>query len=578
MNLPSLRWRWSKLSCLSMGLTLAVAVFYIGPLLSLVLGAVRDGAPGQSGDWTLQAWAQVWGDRQLHKAIVNALWLSLINLLVALPLAASLVILAVRSNLPGRTWVTPAMVVMFSLPTLFYAMGYELLANPYTGLMNSVFRGLGSGLKVNIESFSGLALVNTFRCIAFTYLFLLGPVRALSHEQDEASRVCGRGGWVTFWRISLVGLAPALTGAALFALIGGLEVFDLAMIIGVPANIPVLAVQLYDWLSLPQPRYAAASVVSLGLVGVLAVAIAVQIRLTGARSFVAIGGKAARPRPMELGVVRWPLAALVWFYISVAQLLPIATLVYASFQPLPGVVGALSAVHYRSVLYNPSVADALISTLVLATSVGALTSALGMGLAHLQLSLPRRMQHLLRFSTLVPLAMPGVVLALAITWAYVNTPGLRSLYGTFAMMSIALVVSLTPLAMQIGQASVAQIHPSLNEAARVSGVAPLKAWLDTTVRLSMPGFLVGWYLALIGICGSLDIPMLLGGPGLETLATLIYTFNTRGQTGAAAALLCLLLALILTPPLLLALHRALRTLWRKSYPFERNRDESYRPA
>ncbi|MBF3217614.1 hypothetical protein HKT45_40730, partial [Pseudomonas aeruginosa] len=91
---------------------------------------------------------------------------------------------------------------MFSLPSLFYALGFELLANPYTGLLNSL---LGTP-ALNIESFTGLALVNGFRCIAFTYLFLLGPVRAMATEQEEASRVSGRGALASFWRIGLPGL------------------------------------------------------------------------------------------------------------------------------------------------------------------------------------------------------------------------------------------------------------------------------------------------------------------------------------------------------------------------------------
>src|ERR1044072_2064384 len=129
MGLPGLPWRRLQLSGTSTLLALAVAVFYAGPLLSLVVSALRDVAPGQPGTWTLQAWSSVWHDPQLRQAVSNALWLAT----TTVTLAATLSILAVRSDLPGRALLTPAMVLMFSLPTLFYAMGYQLLANPYTG-------------------------------------------------------------------------------------------------------------------------------------------------------------------------------------------------------------------------------------------------------------------------------------------------------------------------------------------------------------------------------------------------------------------------------------------------------------
>lgn len=551
---PAGRWRPG----LGAWVLLAALVFYGSPLLSLLVASVRSAPLGQAGHWTLAAWGAVAADARLGTTALNALALSALNLLVALPVAAALAALAVRSNLPGRGAVTPLMLVMFSLPSLFYALGFELLANPYTGLLNSL---LGTP-ALNIESFTGLALVNGFRCIAFTYLFLLGPVRAMATEQEEASRVSGRGALASFWRIGLPGLTPALAGAAIFAFIGGLEVFDLALIIGVPAGIPVLAVEIFDWLNAPLPRYGEAAVVALGMVLVLGLGLWLQARMVGRRSFVSIAAKAAAPRPLALGRWRWPLAALVWSYLALAQLLPMLALLVSSFQPFPGVVGAFSTRHYQAVLASPEVRSALFNTLGLACGTGLLTSTLGLLLAQFERGLAPRAGHLLRFLAMLPLAMPGVVVALALSWAYVGVPGLRALYGSFAMMVIALVVALTPLALQIGQASLAQLSPQLYGAARVSGAAPWRAWRDTSLRLCLPGFLVGWYLALIAVCGSLDIPLLLGGPGLETLSTTIFTYNARGQLGQAAALLCLLLLLILLPAPLLAAGRPLRR-WRR---------------
>ncbi|MFF7710298.1 ABC transporter permease subunit [Pseudomonas sp. NPDC007930] len=557
------------------GLAALVGVFYAGPLLSLAVGAFRNTAPGQPGHWTLAAWRALVADERLREALGNALLLASANLLIAVPLAVLLAWLAVRSDLPGRRAITPAMLVMFALPSLFYAMGYELLANPYTGLLNGILGRLGVAFRFNIETLTGLVAVNTFRCVAFSYLFLLGPVKALASEQEEASRTAGRSATATFWRISLPALAPAISAAALFALMGGLEVFDLAMIIGVPANLPIVAVQLYDWLSQPQPRYGQASALALSLVALLALAMALRTRGLGARGFVSIGGKAQRRGGLSLGYARWPLSALVWAYLGAAQLLPIGTLIYASFQPLPGVAGPLGLVHYRVLFASPGVASAVGNTFWLAATLGATVSACGLALAQLQQSLPALPRRWIQLCTAAPLAMPGVVVALAITWSYVATPGLRALYGSFAMMSIALLIALTPLAVQLGQASLAQVAPQLFEAARVCGATPLAAWFSITLRLCLPGFLAGWYLALIAIAGALDIPLLLGGPGLETLATQVFTFNARGQPGEAAALLCVLLLFILLPLLPLAAWRARQRLLPL---FTRSRDDSYRTA
>ena len=52
-------------------------------------------------------------------------------------------------------------------------------------------------------------------------------------------------------------------------------------------------------------------------------------------SYVTITGKAFRPRAMDVGGLRWPLLAICVAYLGVAVVLPVLTLVYASFQRLP---------------------------------------------------------------------------------------------------------------------------------------------------------------------------------------------------------------------------------------------------
>lgn len=541
---------------LVIGGLLAVALFYGGPLLMLLAGTFRSAPPGLPAEWSLEAWRLASDDPRIVEAISNSLLIAGLNLFVSVPLAAILVFLAQRTDCHARRWVTPAMLVMFTLPSLFYAMGYALLANPYTGLLNLLLKALPweSSLRVNIESWAGLALVNLFRSVAFLYLFLLGAFQALNSEQEEASLCCGRSMAGTFLRVSLPSLLPALGGAAIFAIIGGLEIFDLALIIGLPAGIEVLAVRIYDFLNgSSPPQYGPAGLLSSGLVLVVGGLILLQARLVGRKGFTSVTGKASRQRLIPLGRWRTPLSLLLWLYLLVAQLLPISALVFSSFQRYPGVYDGLTLRNYQNLVNLPGIGTALSNTLLLALLVGAVCALVGLLLAELERKSPPPLAKGVRFFAMVPLAMPGVVTALAITWAYTGIPGLRQLYGSLWLMGIALVVALSPLAIQIGQAALAQIAPDLQEAARTSGASAPRAWTQIVLRLASPSYLVSWYLAAVAIIGSLDIPLLLGGAGLNTLSTTIYTLNARGQVGTAAALLVGLFLLILTPALVASL-------------------------
>lgn len=540
-----------------------VAVFYVWPLVMLVVGAFSTAAPGDAGEWSLAALGTTFASAGTRTAIGNSVLLAASVTTLSVTLAFALAFLSQRSDLPGRRFITPAMVLIFAVPALFYVMGYSLLANPYTGLLNRLIALLpgAPAALLDIESWAGLITVMVFRSTALLYLFLLGPMRALNAEQEEASLVAGVPPFGTFLRISLPSLLPALGGAVLLGLIGGLEAFESVLIIGQPAGIDVIALRVFDYLngSAP-PDYAAASMLAVMLVLVVALLTWTQFKVCGRRGFVSIGGKARATRLVPLRRWRRPLAGLVALYLAAALALPIAALVFSSFQPFPGVYGKLTLAHYGAVFARGDVIDAIGNTLALATGVGVATMVFGIAAAHIGRHLAPLPAGLLRFCTLIPIAMPGLVTALAVTWAYVSIPGLRALYGTLWLMAIALMVSLTPLAAQIGQAVTAQIGRELVEAARVAGRGPVHSFFDIVLRLSLPGFLAGWFLTAVAVCGSLDIPLLLGGAGLDTVATQIYKLQQFGRFGESSALLVSLVgALLLSAVAFLLARRLART-------------------
>lgn len=517
-----------------------VAVFFAWPLVMLAVGAFRTAPPGAAGDWSLAALPATFGSAATWLAVKNSVVLAIAVTALTVTLAFALAFLSQRTDMPGRGYVTPALLVVFAVPPLFYVMGYSMLANPYTGLLNrlvSLVTGNPAPL-VNIESWAGLVTVMVLRATALLYLFLLGPMRALNAEQEEASLVAGVPPFGTFLRISLPSLLPALGGAVLLGLVGGLEAFESVLILGQPAGIDVIALRIFDYLNgSSPPAYASASMLAVMLVAVVALLTWAQIRLCGRRGFVSIGGKARATRLVPLGRWRRLLAALVGLYLAAALALPIGALVFSSFQPFPGVYGKLTVAHYAAVFSRGEVLDAIGNTLALAGAVGVATMVFGIAAAHVGRQLAPLPAGLLRFCTLIPIAMPGLVTALAVTWAYVGIPGLRALYGTLWLMAIALVVALTPLAVQIGQAVTAQIGRELVEAARVAGRGPVHGFFGIVLRLALPGFLAGWFMTAVAVCGSLDIPLLLGGPGLATVATQIYNLQQFGRFGESAALL-----------------------------------------
>jgi iron(III) transport system permease protein len=516
----------------------------VWPLVMLALGSFRTAAPGFPADWTLNAWRTAFNGPGTGEAIRNSLIISLVTTAASTVLAAGLAFLSERTDAPLRRWITPALLVMFATPGLFYAMGYALLGNAYTGLLNRLVQ-LVTGTHwapVNVETWAGLLTVMVLKKVSVIYLFLIGPFRALDPSHDEASLVSGAGLLTTFLRINLPILAPALTGAVLLGVVSGLQAFDMIVILGWPFDLQVITTKIFESVNVSaQPDYAQASVLSLSLLAVIAALSTLQARILGSRSFFTVSGKTRDARRLQLGRWRWLFGALIGLYLLLAAALPIGSVAFSSIQPFPGVYQNLSLQHYAAVLQIPRFLNSLWVTLTLSLVVGVATMTLAVLAVQAGRSAGPRAATVIRFITLIPLAMPGVVTALAIAWAFLSVPGLQLLYGTAQLVGVAMVACVIPFAMQAATAAILQISPELQEAARISGATGTRALFDVVLRLIAPSFLVGWFMTAILVSGNLEVPLLLNAPGEQPIAAVIYDLNSRGDFSPACALLVIVL-------------------------------------
>lgn len=555
----------------------AVALLLVWPLVMLVLGGFHDGTPFRPGTWSLEAWRSTLQAPGTLTAVANSVRIATVSTLAATLLAAALAFVSERTDTPFRGAILPAMLLVFITPGVFYAIAFTLLANPYTGALNDLLRH-AFGLEapwLDAEGWGGIYAVLTLKKCAVTYLFLRGAFGALDASHDEAAYICGAGPLRTFFGINLPSLAPAVTSVVLLGLIAGLQAFDPILVLGAPERIVVISTLLLNLVGgvAGPAQYAQASVLSTAFVAFIALLYLAQHRVLGRRGFESLGGKGGgQRRPFRMRRASGVAAALVLGYLLLACVLPVGALLLASLQPYPGVYEGLSLQRYVEVLQYPRVGQAIQATLLLGTVVGAFVMTLAFAIAETGRSLGRGGWAALRFATLIPFALPGVVAALAISWAWLVLPGFGRLYGSIWLVGLALVVVATPLATQIAFAASAQIAPSLTEAARISGAGRVRAFFGVVLVLAAPAFLAGWFMTAVMVAGNMEIPLLLKSPGINTLALVSYNLQSGGDYGQAAALLMLLmLATVLLWALVAALRTGLPRLYRLRRPLRARR-------
>jgi iron(III) transport system permease protein len=524
-------------------LVLLLAALLVYPILTMIEGAFRTASPLTPGGWTLHAFARLPHTADVSSALTNSCLLTLAVTFLAVSIAALLAFLSERTDSALRRLITPLMIAAVATSPLIYAIGYDLLANPYTGPLNSVLHSLlGHGVTMNIESWPGLILVESLHLSAFAYLFLRAPFRALSRSNEEASLVAGAGRLTTLLRIDVPLLAPIVTGVAAVVLIIGLQILDSGLILGEPAHIHLLGVQIYDLLNnnVP-PRYGDASAIGTCLALLVVLMAVVQRRILRRRSYTTVTGKSYRQDRWSLGRWRFLTGAGILLYALLAVVLPLGSILFSSVQSFPGVYGHLGFENYRQLFANASFWPAVRTSLTLAVIGGAVGTLLAFVLAYLSQRGPRALRGTIGAASLLPLALPGLLSAIAVSWAVVAIPGVRDIYGTQWLLLLALIIVVLPPAGQLANSGMAQVALDLEDAARAAGASATRARLGITARLLLGHLVSGWFVGAVLIVGALDAPLILGSASSQTITTVVFTLYTSNQPSEAAAFLSLVI-------------------------------------
>ena len=132
-------------------------------------------------------------------------------------------------------------------------------------------------------------------------------------------------------------------------------------------------------------------------------------------------------------------------------------------------------------------------------------------------------------------ALPGLVIALSITYWVLQAPGGAGLYQTFPVLIVAYVVHFGAQAMRAGQVAVAAVPHRLEDAARMLGAGRVRRFRTLEVPLMLPGLAAGAGLVLLSTMKELPATLLLAPIGFRTLATRIWSSAEEGFLGRGRA-------------------------------------------
>jgi len=525
---------------------LAILIFLVlYPILMLVLGAVTDANPVVDGislnRLSIANFLTVLANPNVAEALLNTLIACGGGTAIAVAIGLAFSWIVVRTNTPFKGFIAAASILPLFAPPLVAGVAWAILGSPKTGLINTVFKWMGSDWRVDFYSMWGLVFVFGIYYAPYVYMFTSSALRNMDPSLEEAAEISGASAFSTLFTVTFPLIMPAIVSGMLLSFIVMLGIYGIPAVLGAPTNLSVLTTYIFKLTNWSPPLYNTAAAVAIILMVVTGALVWLQQKVLSGRSYTTVAGKAFRPRTLDLGRWRWFTFGLGTVYLLVVVVLPSVALIVAAFRKFMFIrdVASLfdarqySLVHFESIFDNPltmrSIYNAVEVGIITAVVGGALAFAIGYTIHRTSVA-GRRSIDLI--STL-PVAIPGLVVGVAYLWAWIGVPG--GLYGTIWILALAFIARFMPDTVKSLSTSFLQIHRELEEAAWVCGRGMLGTIRTIVLPLARPGVLASMTLLFVLAIRELGSSLFLYTSNTMVMSVLLLDYYEGGNLGKTAA-------------------------------------------
>ncbi|MGJ3699746.1 ABC transporter permease [Variovorax sp. AFSI2.2] len=187
----------------------------------------------------------------------------------------------------------------------------------------------------------------------------------------------------------------------------------------------------------------------------------------------------------------------------------------------PGLLpGRYTLAHWTRILGDDSMIEAVVSSVLIALTVTALTAVVSVPTAWALAKFPMRAKRLIEIFILAPLIVPGVVVAVGLGEVFLRL----GLMYTFAGVVLVQMVGTLPLMIRLLVAAFETMPDELLHAARCLGASPWRAFVHVVLPLSVPALLAGGLLSFVASFEEFDKSFVVGAPAVQTLPILLYQY------------------------------------------------------
>lgn len=486
------------------GLLALLALFLLYPIALTLRGAFYDDPAAHTG-WTLDNLILVFKNPATLEGLLNSFTIAFTTTFLAIVIAVPLAVLTTRYTFPLKRVFSALILVPLILPPFVGAIGMKMMLGQ-AGAVNAL---LGTSIDLIGEAkFWGVVILQALSLYPIIYLNASAALANLDPALDEAAENLGAGFFKRFFRITLPLIRPGL-----FA--GGTIVFIWSFTeLGTPLVFDyrnVTSVQIYNGLKEVENSAQPYALTLVMLVTAISAYLLGKVLFAGkAHAMYAKASRASQEERLPAG--KGLLAALAFGLVIFLALLPhLGVILTALAQPgswyRSPTPTAVTGGNFLEALTHPEAFRSIRNSLLLALAAVTLDVFLGILAGYLLVRTTVRFRWLLDALCMLPLAVPGLVMAFGYVAMSLNWPlgkgdpleGLASVMGAqpnpIPLLIIAYAIRRLPYIVRATVAGLQQTSGQMEEAAVNLGASRLTAVRRIIVPLIAANLIAGALLA-----------------------------------------------------------------------------------
>ncbi|MDR1433190.1 MAG: iron ABC transporter permease [Puniceicoccales bacterium] len=471
--------------------------FFLWPVYQVL----RGGFVGHDGHFTLDYFRAIFGHRAYLISIRNSIFVATITTAIAFTIALPLAYFADRYEFPAKKILTNIVLLPIMLPPFVGAIGIHHIFG-VRGMLNMIL--LKAGIIDNshlidwlgTHKLMGMCLLNAVSLYPILYLNLVSTLANIDPSLDEAAGCLGCHGLRRFFKITFPLMRSGIFAGVTLVFIWSFTELGVPLIFDYDR---VVSVKIFGGLKEISDNQLPFALVSVVLILSLIFYLSGKL-LMGRQNYTMMAKASSASSARKVGILKKLICCSLFGGVTFIALMPHVAVILMSFAGdwynsiFPNV---WTLDNYIVTLGHPLTIPSIQSSVIYSGAATACTVVFGIMAAFVIVRSKLKLRHLLDAMIMLPLAVPGLVMAfgyLAMSQKGRAFSFLNPVENPTMLLVIAYAIRKLPFMVRSAVAGLQQMSYTYEEAAQCLGCSPIKAGIKITFPLIIANLMAGGLL------------------------------------------------------------------------------------